>query len=399
MKRNRHFAEFFAGIGLVRKGLESSGWTCVFANDIDAKKFDTYRANFDHDHFLLKDIWEVSNSEIPHKCDLFTASFPCVDLSLAGNRKGLAGKESGTLLAFLEILRVRKKANNLPSVILLENVLGFLSSHDGKDFISTAKELSDLGYFVDAFTLDARWFTAQSRPRLFVVASIATNSKDIFVSPSSLFEHRRIVDLGTEELRPKKLLQHIYNSPSIRWGQIPLTPPVKSKQRLHDIVEQMEFDDPRWWEQEKVDYLIKQMSPLHLALIKQALTSKSDLTGTVYRRVREGKTRAELRTDGIAGCLRTPRGGSSKQILLTVAKKKVHARWMTPREYARLQGVDDSYNLPDNEIQAYFGLGDAVCVPAIEWIARNVLAKIFASTTDKTKQDKPEFLQQIAASA
>jgi DNA (cytosine-5)-methyltransferase 1 len=81
---------------------------------------------------------------------------------------------------------------------------------------------------------------------------------------------------------------------------------------------------------------------------------------------------AELRTDGIAGCLRTPRGGSGRQILFKAGKGEYFVRLLTPRECARLMGADD-YRISGSLNQALFGFGDAVCVPVIEWIAGNYL--------------------------
>jgi DNA (cytosine-5)-methyltransferase 1 len=98
------------------------------------------------------------------------------------------------------------------------------------------------------------------------------------------------------------------------------------------------------------------------------------LTG--FRRIREGQQRLEVRFDGVAGCLRTPRGGSAKQVVLMLRGGELRMRWMTPREYARLQGAPD-YVLPANAIQGYFGFGDAVCVPVIQWIDRNMLTPMW----------------------
>ncbi len=87
-------AEFFAGIGLVRLALESQGWEVVFANDIDPDKAEMYRHNWPKDdHLVVDDIHKLSPDMIPD-CDLFTASFPCNDLSIAGRWEGLSGKES-----------------------------------------------------------------------------------------------------------------------------------------------------------------------------------------------------------------------------------------------------------------------------------------------------------------
>ena len=76
-------AEFFAGIGLVRVALEHCGWRVAFANDIDPDKLEIYELNFGRADFHLGDIHEIDVSNLP-QCDLFTASFPCNDLSIAG---------------------------------------------------------------------------------------------------------------------------------------------------------------------------------------------------------------------------------------------------------------------------------------------------------------------------
>ncbi len=104
--QNLLFAEFFAGIGLVRKGLEQEGsWQCAFANDIDKFKADIYTRNFGKDDFLLDDIANIYANSIPDVA-LVTASFPCQDLSLAGNRKGLTGNRSGTFFEFIRIITI-----------------------------------------------------------------------------------------------------------------------------------------------------------------------------------------------------------------------------------------------------------------------------------------------------
>ena len=87
-------AEFFAGIGLVRLALEQEGFEVVFANDIEPGKRDLYAANFGSEDFVLGDIRDIKGADVPD-IELATASFPCTDLSLAGHRAGLDGKESG----------------------------------------------------------------------------------------------------------------------------------------------------------------------------------------------------------------------------------------------------------------------------------------------------------------
>lgn len=161
-------AEFFAGIGLVRAALEAEGARVVWANDIDPIKRTMYVDNFgDHD-FVLDDVANVRGNDIPD-IDLATASFPCTDLSLAGNRAGLEGRESGTLWQFTRILG--EMGARRPPLVMLENVPGLITSHGGADMEGLISRLNDLGYACHVFVADASWFVPQSRQRVFVIGS------------------------------------------------------------------------------------------------------------------------------------------------------------------------------------------------------------------------------------
>ena len=117
-------AEFFAGVGLVRKALDVSGFEVVFANDISRDKYNIYSLNFDSSCYLLGDIAFLKGSQIPD-IDLATAGFPCTDLSLAGLRQGLNGKQSGTVTEFIRILN--EMDSRRPAAVMIENVPGFAS--------------------------------------------------------------------------------------------------------------------------------------------------------------------------------------------------------------------------------------------------------------------------------
>ncbi len=114
------------------------------------------------------------------------------------------------------------------------------------------------------------------------------------------------------------------------------------------------------------------MSEKHAKELKQMRLADRWSYGTVFRRVRKGRSMAELRTDGVAGCLRTPRGGSGRQILVQAGYRQVRVRLLTPRECARLMGVDE-FRINVSLNKALFGFGDAVCVPVIAWIAEHHL--------------------------
>jgi DNA (cytosine-5)-methyltransferase 1 len=141
---------------------------------------------------------------------------------------------------------------------------------------------------------------------------------------------------------------------------------------LKDVLERLPADSPFWWSDERRDYLLSQMSERHTEKLQQMRECKKLSYGTVFRRVRNGRSMAELRTDGVAGCLRTPRGGSGRQILVEAGGGQVRARLLTPRECARLMGANGfAINVTLNK--ALFGFGDAVCVPVIAWIAEHYL--------------------------
>ena len=343
------FAEFFAGIGLMRLALEKHGWTAAYGNDIDPRKLAMYQAQFGAG-FDLRDIHEIAPEEIP-SVTLATASFPCNDLSLAGSRAGLAGSQSGAFWGLVRLLD--GMGSRRPPLVLLENVPGFLTSHGGRDFERALEALNALGSEVDAFVLDAAAFLPQSRQRLFVVGQRTGSGGAAAVE---------------SEARPRNLIDFIAAHPKIRWRIRNLPPPPASKLLLRQLLD----PDGAWWSASRAEYLLSQMSPRHRAVAEEKMVASRWSYGTIFRRIRKGVSMAELRTDGIAGCLRTPRGGSARQILFKAGRGKYFARLLSPRECARLMGAGD-YRISCSLNQALFGFGDAVCVPVVEWIAENYL--------------------------
>lgn len=360
----KSFAEFFAGIGLMRIGLERAGWRISFANDIEEDKWRMYRDNFgDTGEFVLGDVHQLDPSSVPSVA-LATASFPCNDLSLAGARKGLAGEQSSAFWGFVEVLK--KLDQRRPPMVLLENVTGFLTSHDGSDFCDALLAMNGLGYAVDAFIIDAVRFVPQSRQRLFVVATKSSNVSALNETPT----------FYQSECRPPALADFILWHPEVNWLIRELPPLPVPQLELQDILQDLSPNSPTWWSRERAEYLLNQMSPKHRAEAESMIQAERVSYGTVFRRVRNGKSMAELRTDGIAGCLRTPRGGSGRQILFAAGKGRFAVRLLTPRECARLMGADDFViRAPMN--QALFGFGDAVCVSVIEWIGKNYLNPVW----------------------
>jgi DNA-methyltransferase (dcm) len=380
----KSFAEFFAGIGLMRIGLENANWRIAFANDIDRDKWEMYRDHFgDTGEFIVEDIHNLKPAQIP-TVGLATASFPCNDLSLAGARHGLAGEQSSAFWGFIDILKAMKRERRLPPIVLLENVTGFLTSHGGQDFEDALLALNDLGYAVDAFIIDAVRFVPQSRQRLFVVGIKTRETIPLNDSPR-FYE---------SEVRPPALASFILLHPDISWRVRELPPLPQLKKTLADILDDLPPNHAMWWSRKRAEYMLNQMSPKHRAQADAMIRSSVTQYGTVFRRVRNGKSMAELRTDGIAGCLRTPRGGSGRQILFAAGRGRFAVRLLTPRECARLMGADD-FTLKAPLNQALFGFGDAVCVPVIEWIARHYLDPVW--TEQYAQEERPKLAETQVA--
>ena len=374
---DKSFCEFFAGIGLVREGLERDGWRCIYANDIDPKKLTTYRERFGGGDVHECDIHETEEvvNQITETPFLATASFPCVDLSLAGHYRGFDGKYSSTFFGFTDA--IQRLVPDQPRVVMLENVLGFLTAHQGRDFRSAMSALSDLGYWLDCVVVNASHFTPQSRPRVFVIGVSEELSERVRRKPSLFSSYTPEVD----ELRPKNVIRRIADTPlSTGWIQLHFPPLPKRARELREVIDL--DDDQEWWGEDEVSRHYEMMSDLHRQKVDQKLIDGKTWTGTIFRRVRQGKTRAEVRFDGVAGCLRTPKGGSAKQIVVAVLNGELRMRWMSPVEYARLQGVDE-FPLVGTRIQQLWGFADAVCVPAIQWIAQNALTPIHAASLSK----------------
>jgi DNA (cytosine-5)-methyltransferase 1 len=350
--------EFFAGIGLARAGLERAGWRVVFANDIDQKKKQMHEGHWGPDPaYVLKDVFELATSEVP-SAELAWASFPCIDLSLAGNRAGLRGGSSSAYWGFFKHLQ-DKGAGLRPPLVVIENVVGMLTSRDGQDLETIVSGLNELGYVVDILTIDAARFVPQSRPRLFVVGS---RNEDALIRglPSPSATHSAAV------------LTFMKKRPHLAWGHVPTAELPGRAASFGDVAEAFPDDADIWWPQAAVRKLVSQMSPKHFRAVQMLSQRPTTTFLTVYKRVRATGCMAEVRFDGVAGCLRTPRGGSSRQFVLQLGQEQIRARHMTAVEYGRLQGAGE-FQIRVPELQALFGFGDAVCVPAVEWLAVNVL--------------------------
>lgn len=366
----RTYYEFFAGGGMARAGL-GSGWKCLLANDICETKAASYAENWDprRRHLKVGDVYDLTTADLPlGRADLAWASFPCQDLSLAGNYAGLKGERSGAFWGFWKLIKALAKEGRKPAVIALENVCGTLTSHEGKDFEAIAKALVDEGYGFGAMVVDGVQFVPQSRPRLFIVAFDAN-----LPAPAGVF-----ADRATPAWHPDAIIRAHNRLPKrlkATWRWLTMPEPKLRMATIEEVVE----DPPTgvtWHTQAETDRLLSMMTPVNRQKVIAAQATGKLCVGTIYRRTRLGVQRAEVRFDGISGCLRTPSGGSSRQTIMIVEGPRIRSRLLSPREAARLMGLPDTYRLPARYNDAYMLAGDGLVVPAVAHVARHVIEPI-----------------------
>ena len=371
------FYEFFAGGGMARAGL-GKNWRCVFANDFDSKKATTYSANWGDKGLLVGDVAKLTTADLPGAVDLAWASFPCQDLSLAGSGAGLKGERSGTFWPFWKLTVQLTEEGRGPRLIALENVCGALHSHDGKDFATIGDALVNGGYRFGAVVIDAVDFLPHSRPRLFIIgvrddAQIPENLT--MVGPGPKWHPERLFNAYGK--LSKKAAQ--------KWVWWSLPEPPKRLTTFADLIE----NTPKgvdWHTPEETQRLLDMMSEVNLRKVENARKAGRRMIGGIYKRIRldeKGRKtqRAEVRFDDVAGCLRTPVGGSSRQSVLVVNGENIRSRLLSPREAARLMGLPEKYKLPEKYNEAYHIAGDGVAVPVVRFLAAHILEPVLAASS------------------
>lgn len=357
--------DFFAGSGLVRLGLEPEFGT-LWANDNCSKKKAVYEANHHAGEFCPASIEEVNGADLP-VADLAWGSFPCQDLSLAGNLNGIEeGTRSGLFWQWIRVLDELHENGKRPPILVAENVVGFVVAHKGKHFKLAYDAFRKRGYLVGAVVIDAEMFVPQSRPRAFVVAV------------SEGIDLRGLIQAApSERFHPTGLVRSAFvvNDPGWVWWALPV-PPGRRVSFPELCEREAECDEPR-----RTRELIGMLSSLNTTKLRAAVQTGVFCVGTGYRRTRPdeyGKAvqRLELRFDGVAGCLRTPEGGSSRQVVIIVDRGRVQSRLMTVRECARLMGAPETYAIPGSYNDGYRAMGDGVAVPVTRWLTTHLLAPL-----------------------
>ena len=366
----KSYFDIFAGIGLLDYALISNNWNLELALDYEPKKFKIFENHFNGQSkkYVVKDIFELSGNQLPNVF-LGHVSFPCTDVSSAGKRLGVQnGNQSSAIDSFLGTL-YSKPLEERPSVLLTENVKGLLTSHDGKDIRYLLQHYNVLGYKNDILLVDAKHFVPQSRERVFIISTKA-----------GLLPKKMNEPIVVESwMRPKSVMKVISDNKDLSWAFLKMKQKPNILPKLEDIID---YSDRNYWNNERTGYLLSQMPDKHKNWIADKLNKSEYHFATVFRRTRikNGikKSTAELRTDNLAGCLRTAKGGSAKQILVQVGKGEINIRLINALEAARLMGAPTFKISKDISLNDYlYAFGDGVCSSVIEWIDKNYLTPIF----------------------
>lgn len=170
----------FSGIGGFDLGFQRAGMNVVGMCEIDKHAQKILQRHFP-DATLHTDVRKVSYER--GAINLICGGFPCQDLSTAGKRCGLAGERSGLWYEFARIIDESE-----PEWVVIENVVGLLSSNNGADFWVVVHWLEQRGYGVGWRVLDAQGFgLAQRRKRVFIVGSFGRPSGcTVLLEPESL---------------------------------------------------------------------------------------------------------------------------------------------------------------------------------------------------------------------
>ncbi|WGV99998.1 DNA cytosine methyltransferase [Vibrio sp. YMD68] len=320
---NFTFIDLFAGIGGFRLALQNLGGACVFSSEWDAYSKQTYKANFGKLPFGDITLPETK-AAIPQSFDVLCAGFPCQAFSIAGKRGGFEDTR-GTL--FFDVAEIIKK--HKPKAFLLENVKGLTNHDKGKTLATILNVLrEDLDYFVpEPRIINAKDFgVPQNRERIFIVGF----RKDLNINS---FEYPE---------------------------------PLESSPCVNDILEKNEVS---------VKYYLSTQYLSTLVNHKKRHEDKGNGFGYQI-----------LDSNGIANAVVCGGMGRERNLVLdhkltnfipvTKIKGEVNRegiRKMTPREWARLQGFPDTYEIVVSDAQAYKQFGNSVAVPAIQATAQEIL--------------------------
>lgn len=335
------FIDLFAGIGGLRRAMESAGGRCVFTSEWDGYAQKTYLANYPDNRPIAGDIREVGAADVPDH-DVLVAGFPCQPFSIAGVSKknalgrlhGFQDETQGTL--FFDVLRILK--HHRPAAFLLENVKNLRSHDKGRTFSVIRRKLEEeLGYSIHTRIIDAGHFVPQHRERIVIVG---------FRDPVPFsFDDLHLPAYGARRLRS---ILHPEDGTEAPEGHFTIGPDA-------EVSAKYTLTDKLW--QYLQDYAAK------------------------HRARGNGFGFGLVGPDDIARTLSARYYKDGSEILVSRGTGE-NPRRLTPRECARLMGYDDSFRIPVSDTQAYKQFGNSVAVPVFAEVAKIMLPHVLTVMPD-----------------
>lgn len=388
------FLSLFSGIGGFDLAFERAGMTCDTVCEIDKQAQTVLRRHFPHSR-LIDDVRKVGKqSHEPKSIDVICGGFPCQDVSIAGERAGLAGKRSGLWFEFARIIDELE-----PQWVVVENVPGLLSSNRGRDFAEIIQWLVKRGYGVCWRVLDAQYFgVPQRRRRVFIIASFGSGS-----SAEVLFERescaRHFDQGGAQE---KDIARPLTASPSAS-GRYDA-----SNETFLPVV----ADTITSMYSRNRGASAGNSSKTHNLFAVGALQAHAKAHGHAMT-TQQAAESGQLVTREIAQSLTSNYGknpdNSDTSLGPTLAiVGALHngtpgrdasdagnghlvngVRRLTPLECERLQGFPDGWTDGQSDSARYRQLGNAVAVPVVSWLAERIKAKACLTSREPDKGDSP----------
>lgn len=327
--------DLFAGIGGIRLGFDRAfgkDIETIFVSEWDEYAQKTYRANFDDKFEIAGDITKIKEEEIP-SFDICLAGFPCQAFSMAGRHQGFNDDYKGTCRGtlFLDVARICEY--HKPKVIFCENVKGLTIHDKGRTFQVIKNTFENLGYKVFAQILNSKDFgVPQNRERIYIVCFRNDIAPEGFVFPEGSKKQVCIRDiLEDAPIDSKYYLSETYLNT------------LKAHKARHEA------------KGHGFGYVVRDLDGISGTIVCGGMG-------------REGNLLKDERPHSMV---------PSTHIKGEINKEAI--RKMTPREWARLQGFPDTFELPLADVHLYKQFGNSVSVCVIEAIAKNIKEVLYGN--------------------
>lgn len=370
--------ELFSGIGaqsaaLKRLGLEFS---VTGISDIDKYANQSYYAI----HGQTRQYGDISKIDHLDYADLWTYSFPCQDLSVAGKQAGITeNSRSGLLFQVERLLERAVQDGTQPKYLLLENVKNLVGKKFFPDFQRWLNKLDELGYRNYWKVLNAKNYgVPQNRERVFVV-SIRKDINQTYEFPKEIPLTKRLKDVLETNVDEKYYLSEDKVARFIKSTELSKYPFGQEYKVLGSTSETPERDttNSRQWVMD-ANTVSPTLDATQYKTPKQFVEPQVKQVGNIVNTGNwENPQRGRIYdSNGCSPALNTMQGGGLEPKVI-VKYDNLRIRKLTPKETWRLMGFTDEefekakYSGVSNS-QLYKQAGNSIVVNVLEAIFRNL---------------------------